>query len=457
MPAAAPAPSAPSAAGPNRPLRTKLAIVALLYFSQGLPFGVFDQLVPTFLRFEGVALADITEIVARLGLAWTLKFLWAPLVDQIGSRKAWIVGAQLLLAASLGAIAMVDVASVGPIVWLALAALTFLSATQDIAIDAYSIELLSEREYGAANGIRVTAYRVALIAAGGFLVILAGRTGWQPVFWVAAAIMLALAAATAMLPAVQRPARAANAEEGALLERTFWRPLRTLAALPAFAATLVFALTFKAGDFALLVVTRPFWVDSGYSPEAIGFVLTTLGMIATIVGALVGGMLTTRWGIFRALWILGLVQALSNLAYWWAAVGGATRPLMYGAAAVEQFTNGLGTAAFLAFLMALCDRRYAATQYALLSALYGLGRSLVMDQAGRVTELLGYAPYFLVTFAAALPAFALLPWVRRTLQARHDGTTAESGSMTGVLAVVGVMLLGVAYLVVDAIRDVATG
>ena len=458
MSAAAPTATAPPPrpSPPGRSLRTKLGIVAVLYFSQGLPFGVFDQLVPTFLRFEGVALSDISQIVARLGLAWTLKFLWAPLVDQIGSRKAWIVGAQLVLAAALGAIAMVDVASVSPAVWIALAALTFLSATQDIAIDAYSIELLDEREYGAANGIRVTAYRVALIVAGGLLVILAGRTGWQPVFWVAAAIMLALAVLTLALPAVQRPARAATSGEGGLLERTFWQPLRTLAVLPGFAATLLFALTFKAGDFALLVMTRPFWVDSGYSPEAIGFVLTTLGMLATIAGALVGGLLTTRWGIFRALWLLGLVQALSNLAYYAAAVGGATRPLMYGAAMVEQFTGGLGTAAFLAFLMALCDRRFAATQYALLSALYGLGRSLVMDQAGRVTELMGYAPFFLLTFALAFPAFALLPWVRRSLQARHDGTVAEARSLAPVLGVVGVMLLGVAYLVIDAVRDVAS-
>jgi hypothetical protein len=128
---------------------------------------------------------------------------------------------------------------------------------------------------------------------------------------------------------------------------------------------------------------------------------------------------------------------------------------MYGAAVVEQFTGGLGTAAFLAFLMALCDRRFAASQYALLSALFGLGRSLVMDRAGLLTELLGYQPYFLLTFALALPAFALLPWVRRTLAARHEqGDVVEVRSMTPVLVVVGIVLAGLGYLVVDIVRDV---
>jgi len=451
--------SSPTDAAPaarRLPLSAKLGVVAALYFAQGLPYGIFAELVPTFLRFQGVALDDISQIVARLGLAWTLKFLWAPLVDQLGSRKAWIVGAQLLLAGSLAAIAVLDATAATPALWLALAALTFLSATQDVAIDAYSIELLDEREYGAANGVRVTAYRVALIAAGGLLVALAGRTGWSTVFWIAAATMLAIAAVTALMPSPVRPARTALAgdADAGFVERTLWHPLRTLAALPGFAATLLFALSFKAGDFALLAMTRPFWVDAGYSPAQIGVVLGTFGMIATIAGALLGGALTTRWGIFRALWLLGLVQALSNLAYWAAAAGGATKPLMYGAAVVEQFTQGLGTAAFLAFMMALCDRRFAAAQYALLGALYGLGRALVMDQAGALTQAMGYQDYFLLTFALAFPAFALLPWVRRTLDARHAGTVREGGSMLGVYAVVAVIVAGLGFIVVDVVRDV---
>ncbi len=407
-----------SSSVPSMSLRVKLAIIATLYFAQGFPYGAFTELLPTYLRFQGVELAEITELTARLGLAWTLKFLWAPLVDQIGTRRGWILVAQLLLAASLASIALLQPSSATPVVWIALGALTFLSATQDIAIDAYGIELLEQREYGAANGVRVAAYRIALIATGGLLVAAAGRTGWAVAFWIAAGTMLLMAIVTLFLPNPDVERHGARPTAG-LFERSILHPLRTLAVLPGFAALLLFVMTFKMGDFALLVLIRPFWVDAGYSPEAIGLVLGTVGMLATIAGALLGGALTTRWGIFHALWILGLTQALSNAGYWVAAAQGATMPVMFTAAVVEQFTSGLGTAAFLAFLMALCDRRFAATQYALLTAIYGLGRFLVMDQAGALAQSVGYETYFLITLALAFPAFLLLPWVRRAIEAKN--------------------------------------
>lgn len=408
-----------------QPLSRKLVVVAALYFASGFPYGVFNELLPTYLRVQGVGLEEIGVVAAALGLSWTFKFLWAPLVDQLGTRRRWITAVQLLMAAVLMLLAGLDVTGVTPQLWVLLAALTVLSATQDIAIDAYTIELLDQREYGAANGIRVTAYRVALIVAGGLLVMLAGTVGWPAVFVVAAAVLLALAVLSLAIPQrpIERPP-AVGARQ--VLERAVWHPLRGLATLPGFAAILLFVLTFKLGDFALLPMIRPFWVDAGYSVEMIGFVQGTVGMLATIAGALLGGALTTRWGIFRALWILGLVQALSNLGYVVAARSAAEPAVIYGAVILEQFTQGLGTAAFLAFLMALCDRRFAATQYALLSALFGLSRSLAASRSGYLAEGMGYAPYFLLTFAMAFPAYALLPWVKRALARNEDaGVTGQ--------------------------------
>ena len=405
------------------PTRKKLLWISVLYFASGFPYGVFAELLPTYFRINGISLTEI-GLVSGLGFAWALKFLWAPMVDRLGTRKRWIVGTQLLLAGVLVLLAPLDAATVSPTTWLILGALAVLSATQDVAIDAYSIELLDRREMGAANGIRVTAYRVALIASGGLFVALAGSIGWPAVLLACAAVMVLTALVTLVLPspAILRERSVSVAQE---LRLAVWDPLRNLLYRPGMLGVLPFVLIFKLGDVALTPMVRPFWVDGGYSAEQIGTVVGTIGMLATVLGALAGGALTTRLGTFTALWSLGALQALSNLGYWLAAVQGATPPYMYGAALVEQFTNGLGTAAFLAFLMTLCDKRYAATQYALLSAIFILTRSLASMASGRTTEILGYSDYFLFTFFLALPAFLLLPYVRKAVAENYQRSAAS--------------------------------
>src|SRR5690606_38403535 len=287
-------------------------------------------------------------------------------------------------------------------------ALVALSATQDIAVDAATIEITRKEELGPANGIRVTAYRVAMIAAGGVMVGLSGRLGWHPLFLGAAVFFLLLAVINLRLPAA---AKAAGARTPIL------EPVRDLLSSPGIVGVLIFVLLFKLGDLALTPMSKPFWLDSGYSVEQIGWVQTTLGVGASIVGARAGGALTLRLGTFRALWMLGAVQALSNLGYFAAASAGAPPVLMYGSAVIEQFTAGLGTAAFLAFLMSLCTRRHAATQFALLSALYRVAGIAAASVSGYLTVRTGYATYFFLTFLLALPGFLLLPFVRRALAA----------------------------------------
>jgi len=296
-----------------------------------------------------------------------------------------------------------------PLLWVVLVAMATLSATQDIVVDAYTIRLLDTREYGAANGMRVTAYRVAMLVAGGALLWAAGRLGWPTIFVLAAALMLVLTAVSFTIPSSDVPRAAAHGGLRDLVE-----PVRELLTLPAAIAVILFVLTFKLGDISLIPMTKPFWVDRGFSTEAIGGA-STVGIIAAIAGALVGGALTTRWGIFTALWSLGLVQALSNLGYWTASRLPADQSVLYGTILLEQFTYGLGTAAFLSFLMSLCSKRYAATQYALLSALFRVGGIIAGAISGAITQDVGYGTYFFITFLLALPAFALLPWVRRAV------------------------------------------
>ncbi len=399
--------------------RTKLYWVTALYFAEGFPFGIVYDALPVFFRIHGISLAEIGALSLR-GLPWALKFLWAPAVDAWGRRRTWVVGCQVCVTFSLLAILAVDPSRVSTVLWVVVLGLAFFSATQDIAIDAYTIELLDEPEMGPANGVRVTAYRVALISAGGLLVALAGLIGWPLAFGGAAALMGGSSLLSTQLPEAARPRVAgASALSGMeTLKRAVWTPLRQFFQVPGFPVVILFVLTFKLGEMALGPMVRPFWVDQHFTPVQIGAVPGTLGVISTIVGALMGGSLTARWGIFRALWILGIAQAASILVYAAAAALPPSTALMYSASIVESFCGGLGTAPFMAFLMSICDKAHAATQYALLSALFGLTRVVAGMVSGWATEVFGYPTYFTLSFVLAWPALLLIPRVQAWSAAR---------------------------------------
>lgn len=395
--------------------RTKLIWVSILYFAEGFPFGLVQDAIPVYLRFQGVGLTSI-GLLSLAGLPWTLKFFWAPAVDLLGTRKAWIVGCQVLLSTALLLILAVNPTGSGLFLWCILV-LAIFSATQDVAVDAYTIEILETDEMGPANGLRVTAYRIAMIAAGGLFVALAGWIGWQGAFLAASGLMAVYAFASSRAPTLHVVSPASGESRGAResLAMRIWTPLGEICRRPGFVPVMIFILLFKLGDMALAPMVKPFWVDRGFSPLQIGVIPGTLGVLFTIIGALLGGGLTRRWGIFHALWILGLAQAGSNLFYAGAAVLPPSTALMYAAAAVESFCGGLGTAPFLAFLMSICDRRYAATQYALMTALFGLARSVSGAFSGYATEHLGYDAYFFASFFMAFPAYCFLPRVRQWL------------------------------------------
>lgn len=394
--------------------RTKLFWVAILYFAEGFPFGLVYDAFPVYFRFHGVSLTEI-GLLSLVGLPWTIKFLWAPLVDLWGSRRNWFLVCQMFLTAALLAVQLLAPGRIGLPVWILLFSLTVFSATQDTAIDAYTIELLDTDEMGPANGIRVTTYRVALISAGGLFVALAGVVGWKGAFLGAAVVMALAAAACSRSPRLPkvRTESAPRAAGTNPLVQAIWEPLKPFLDRPGFLAIIFFVLLFKLGDMAMGPMIKPFWVDRHFTPIEIGVVPGTVGVVSTIVGALLGGELTARWGIFKGLWLLGIAQAVSNLYYAGVAALPTSAALMYSASVVESFCGGLGTAPFLAFLMSICDKEHAATQYALLSALFGLTRSLSGAFSGVAAQHLGYSTYFTVTFFLAWPAFALLPWVHK--------------------------------------------
>jgi PAT family beta-lactamase induction signal transducer AmpG len=396
-------------------LARKLAIIAWVYVIEGFPMGVYANVLPVFLRRHEVSLTAI-GILSGLSIAWSAKVLWSPLVDRYGDRRQWIAGALGVMAICLGALAGGDPAALGAVLWVAIAAYCAASATQDVAIDAYTIGLSDRGDEGPINTVRVIAYKGGQIAAGGGLLLLAGWVGWEGAFAGAALLTLAMAVSVRVSPAVPVPATA---------RRETWRALRRWLERPHVAATAAFILLYRVGDRAMGPMVHPFWVDRGFSDAEIGIVTNTLGQVATAVGAIAGGVSVARLGIGRSLWLLGALALASNLAYAAAAVApDSDWRFVYGASLVESFTGGLASVGFLSYLMRLCEKERAAVQYALLTAVYALSGSLVAIPSGWIAERTGYATYFALTALLALPAFAFLPRARRLLDAGISGPPA---------------------------------
>jgi PAT family beta-lactamase induction signal transducer AmpG len=389
-----------------------MAMVALLYFSEGLPFGLINNALSVYFRLKKVSLEEI-GLLGLLGLAWSFKILWAPLVDRFGRRYFWIFPSQLAIALGSAALAFLDPASQKALFWLVLSGICLASATQDIAADAYTIDILEERELGPANGIRSASYRVALIVAGGFLVMLSEDLGWSFTFIAAAMIMAILGLVVSSLPTF-RLRRTVLSVPLKLWEQ-YVDPIQRLFQRPKFWLAVIFILLFKVGEAMLVAMANPFWIDHGFSGGQIGFVVGTLGTLASIVGAIAGGALTARWGIIKSLWILGVIQAAASLGYTLASLPFAPSYSIYFAALLENMAIGLATAAFLSFLMKLCDKRFSATHYAFLSILFGLGRSLAGVLSGYTAVFLGYPIFFFSTFLLGLVPLLFIPCLKPTL------------------------------------------
>ena len=392
--------------------RTKMVVVALLYFSEGLPFGLVNNALSVYFRVKKISLEEI-GLLSLLGLAWSFKLLWAPLVDRFGRRYFWIFPSQLAAALGSAALALLDPVSEKALFWLALSGICLASATQDIAADAYTIDILEEQELGPANGIRSASYRVALIAAGGILVMLSEDLGWSFTFIAAGAIMVILALTVFGLPAFRQGRTGLSAPPH--LWEQYVGPIKRLFQRPKFWLAMIFILLFKVGEAMLVAMANPFWIDRGFSAGQIGFVVGTLGTLASIIGAISGGVLTARWGIIRSLWILGAVQATASLGYTLASLPFAPPNSIYFAALLESLAIGLATTAFLTFLMKLCDKRFSATHYAFLSILFGLGRSLAGILSGYSATFFGYPNFFFLTFLIGLLPLLLIPRLKPTL------------------------------------------
>jgi PAT family beta-lactamase induction signal transducer AmpG len=402
-------------------LNKKLLLVSLLYFAEGFPFGIIEKTLPVYFKAHDMSLVHL-GLLSLLSLPYALKFIWAPAVDFFGTRRQWVSAAQFLMAAFMVLILPFNPADPAFLLWVCILSLAIMSATQDVAVDAYTIELLKPSEMGLANGFRMAAYRVAMMLAGGLFITLGGRIGWQTTFLIAAIILAICSLVSLRLPRVE-------VKHSQFSLSSLAAPVKELWARPALVQVVLFILFYKLGDMALGRMVSPFWWDRGLSTDEIGMI-TGLGILVTIAGGLAGGLFMVRFGIFHGLWFLGLWQAVSNLTYGWVAFYPETGNWgIYAASIVESFCGGLGTAAFLGFLMSVCKKEYAATQYALLSSTFQIAGIVAGVLSGFAATHMGYAQYFMLTFFLSLPAFAFLfharDWIPKDQDVPNSGNKLQ--------------------------------
>jgi PAT family beta-lactamase induction signal transducer AmpG len=409
-------------------------VVAMLFlgFSSGLPLGLSGQTLSVWLKEEGVSLTTI-GLFALVGLPYVLKFLWAPLIDavripfltrRLGRRRGWLILTQGALMAAVVVLGLSDPANRPALAAVLALFVAFFSASQDIVVDAFRVESLDENQFAAGMANYVAGYRVAMLAAtaGAFELASAlqgsgfeGAAGWALTY--AAMAVLVLVGVVAVLLSAEPAAPLGGGADKPFAQRfadAVIDPFVDFMARPGWLLILLFVMLFKFGDAFAGIMTAPFVLDIGFDKTDYGRVVKVFGFAATLIGGFAGGYVYRVAGPVRSLWLAGLAQMGSNLMFVWQAWAGAEMGLLFATIGIENLTGGLGTVIFVAYLSGLCqDRRYTATQYALLSALSAVGRTVLSASAGWFAEQIGWAPFFVLTTAAALPGLALLWWIAR--------------------------------------------
>jgi len=394
----------------------RMLICVFTGFTSGLPLYVIFQLIPAWLRVEGVGLAEI-GFISLVQLPYIWKFLWSPVMDRytlpfLGRRRGWMLVTQLAVMTSIGAMGFLEPAlSIWTVAYLA-AAMAFFSASQDIVLDAYRRELLPDVALGLGNTIHVQAYRLSGLVPGALALILADHMAWHSVFIVVALFMLVGVMLTLFIKeAVSEPSPPKTLVDAVVkpfLE--FFNRKGVASGL----LVLAFLVLYKLGDSMATALQTPFFVDVGFTLTQIGSVAKLSGLIAAVVGGFVGGIIMIKLSINRALWLFGIVQIISILGFALLSVVGTSLWMLGFVVAFEYLGVGLGGAAFVAFMARTTNPVFAATQFALFSALTAVPRTVVGAFTGVMVEHLGWTSFFLMCTVLAIPGMLLLfkvaPW-----------------------------------------------
>lgn len=416
-------------------LQRRVLIVLLLGFSSGLPLALSGSTLLVWMTESGVDLRTI-GLFALVGTPYTLKFLWAPLVDAIhvplftrafGRRRGWLLFSQLLLIIAILLLALTDPARSSLFVALGALLVAATSSTQDIVVDAFRVESLPESEQAAGMASYVAAYRIGMLVstAGALFIVTGFESGGlpRPQAWmwgyVVMAAMVLIGTVTALV--ATEPEQSARAEALTGSETAFARVLH--AAIGAFSeflgrphawAALAFVVLFKFTDAFSGTMTAPFVIDLGFTRNDYAAIVKGVGLAATLIGGFAGGFVARRYSLAASLWIGGVLQAVANLSFSWLALSGVNEWALAFAITMENFTSAIGTVIFVAYLSALCrNPLHTATQYALLTALAAVGRTYLSSGAGYVAQATGWPLFFAVCVLVAIPSLILLLWLQR--------------------------------------------
>ncbi len=394
----------------------RMLVALIMGFACGLPLLLTISVLQAWMKEEGVDLTVI-GMMALVGLPYTLKFLWAPVMDRftlpfLGRRRGWMLIAQIALIFSIAGLGLTSPGENPWMVALAAFVVTFFSASQDIVVDAYRREDLADEELGLGSSFYVNGYRVGMLLASGGGLIMADHMPFSMVYMIMAACMIPGVLTTLLTPEPALPMGTPRNMKEAVID-----PLVEYFTRKGALWILAFILLYKMGDTMASAMTTPFYLDIGFSKTEIGTVVKLFGFWATIIGSLIGGLMMLRLGINRSLWIFGFLQAVSTAGFALLAKIGPVVPALAGVIAFENLSSGMGTAAYVAFMASITNKKFTATQYALLSSLMGIPRVFASAPTGFFVKHLGWAEFFIACALIAIPGMLLLlkfaPWSSR--------------------------------------------
>jgi MFS transporter, PAT family, beta-lactamase induction signal transducer AmpG len=408
--------------------KRNLFAVLLLGFSSGLPLALTASTLQAWFTVTGISILTIGSL-GLIGQPYVYKFLWAPLLDRwipplLGRRRGWLIITQLALLIAIAAMALAD-PKMSPSLLIGLAFLVaFLSASQDIAVDAYRTDILQPYERGLGATLTSWGYRIAMLVSGALALLLAQHLGWHTTYLMMAALMsIGLVASWFG----EEPSTDLQNLRPSTLHSAIIDPFKEFLSRTSAWPILLFVILYKLGDALSVSLTTPFLIRGlAFSLTTVAFVNKAIGFAATLLGLLAGGVLMARISLFRALLFFGILQAAAILALLKLALVGHNFNFLVFAIFTDNFCNAMGSIAFLALIMSLCDHRYTATQFALLSALSSVGRVFIGPVAGLIATHFSWPTFFILSLAACLPGLLLLWYLRETINNNHTSTTSQA-------------------------------